>query len=339
MISKSLNIAISRAIKILLLVVAAGCTRTPKYTDPNSITEIKEISVNGDNQYLLIRGKDSNKPIVLFLHGGPGMPMMYMAKKLKPLEEEFVVVQWDQRNSGKSFKKNLDKHTITVSNYLQDSYEVIDYLRERFNQDKIYLAGHSWGSYLGILLINERPELFHAYVGIGQVVNEEKAAEKQYNYALEQAQFNNDHKGVSRLRENRGWTEKYLFKYGGELKNHRTFWPFIWAGLFSREYTLGDVGKVPKGSQSSSKLMQFDVIQGGLVENDITKFEIPVYFFTGVQDYTTPFKMIEEYFENITAPNKKMVWFSESAHFPFFEEPDVFCDEMIKVKTETLLKK
>ena len=275
-----------------------------------------------------------NNPVLLFLHGGPGMPMMYMAHKFQEqLEDNFVVVQWDQRSSGKSFKKDLDKETINVRQYLDDAKVVVELLKKRFNKDKIILAGHSWGSYLGTLLMSEDAHSFHAYVGIGQVVDDQLSQEIQKEFLENTARERDDLKALSEIQE-KGVAvyENYLFKYGGELKNHKSFMPFVWAGLGSPEYTWKDVFSVAKGSSTASAHMKYNVINGSLLKNAMFNFDIPVFYFTGKHDYTTPFSLVEQYYNQVNAPHKQMFWFENSSHFPFFEEPEAFAAAMLEVK-------
>ncbi len=285
-------------------------------------------------EHLLIRGKNLDNPILLFLHGGPGMPMMYMAHKFqKKLEEDFIVVQWDQRSSGKSFKEGQSAETINVRQYMDDAKFVVEHIKKRFNKEKVILAGHSWGSYLGTLLISEDPSSYLAYVGIGQVVDDKLALEIQREFLENSARAQQDEKSLAAIQE-KGTAvyEDYLFKYGGELKHHKSFMPFVWAGLKSPEYTWKEVFKVAKGSSFASAKMKYNVIEGSILENSLFSFELPVFYFTGKQDYTTPFALIEDYFEKVEAPHKEMVWFQESSHFPFFEEPMAFHNAMLDVK-------
>ena len=153
-------------------------TKTPKIKDSygnikqDSITSLEKITLGGIKQTILIRGHDTKSPILLFLHGGPGFPEMDIAYKFqRKLEEHFIVVNWDQRGAGKSFSKKIPRESMTIEQFISDAHELIRFLRERFDKEKIYLVGHSWGTTLGLLLTQRYPELFFAYVGIGQVVN------------------------------------------------------------------------------------------------------------------------------------------------------------------------
>lgn len=299
---------------------------------PESIASLEKVELGGVDQWINIRGRDRSNPVVLFLHGGPGMPMMYLAHKFqRPLEEHCVCVQWDQRGAGKSYSKNIPVESLTVEQILTDAFELTELLRERFEKEKIYLAGHSWGTYIGMLLVERHPELFEAFVSIGQVVDETKGREIADIFIKEQAQKRGNEEALDEMvRDPDGFREKWLFAFGGELYGETSYTPFIMAGLKSPEYGLFDIQKVAHGSNFSSKHMVYDVIEGTILQN-IQSVDIPVYFFTGRHDYTTPFELIELFYEQLKAPRKQLIWFDNSAHFPFYEEPKRFVQKMVDI--------
>ena len=194
---------IKKTIRILLFIIMAIVLllatwwfwpeRTPKIraVKYQSVAIINYIKIGGLEQCVLIRSEDINNPILLFLHGGPGMPMMYMAHEFqRPLEKDFTVVQWDRRGAGKTYSRNIPStESINVRQIINDTYELIDTLRNKFNKKDIILAGHSFGSYLGSIMVNERPELFSTYVSIGQVVDSEKSMDLQEAFIREQAKM------------------------------------------------------------------------------------------------------------------------------------------------------
>lgn len=311
---------------------------TPVITDQegelkqNSIASLEQVELGGINQWILVRGHDINNPVLLFLHGGPGMPAMYLAHAFqRPLEKDFVIVHWDRRGAGKTFNESISPDDLSVSKLLSDTKQLTDLLRDRFDKEKIYLTGHSFGSYLGLLFADRHPELLHAFIGIGQVVDEKAALNIQERFIREEAKKRGENKAIAEIEEyGSGAHETWLFKFGGQLKHSESFWPFIWTGLRAPEYGLFEIPNVPKGSGFSSRNMTYDVINGE-IRNHITKVEIPVYFFTGRRDYTTPHELIEQYYDILDAPKKEIVWFEESAHFPFFEEPEKFAQEMGRI--------
>lgn len=307
--------------------------RTPQINAVHGIASLQRIRIGGVDQYVLIRGNDTSLPVLLFLHGGPGMPAMYLAHEFqRPLEKEFVVVQWDRRGAGKSYRHDISK-TLTSEQLVADTIELTNLLRARFHQDKIYLVGHSWGTYLGMLAIARHPELYRAYVGIGQLARSGYAVtEIQDNYIRQSAKRVGDQEAVKELdQQGVDVREELLFRFGGEIHRAKSYYPLLMAGLTAPEYSLRDALNVPKGVALYSKHFVYNSISGDLMDA-IPQVEIPVYFFTGRYDYTDPFALTEDYYSKIKAPKKRLVWFQESAHFPFFEEPMTFAREMDNVR-------
>jgi proline iminopeptidase len=152
--------------------------KTPAFTDDkgmvlkNSIALCEKKEINGWPQYLLMRGKDASLPVLLFLHGGPGSSETGLLRSCNSeLENHFIMVYWDQRGAGRSYSPCIDKKTLTIDQLASDTHELILYLKKKFNKDRIFLAGHSWGSFLGALVAGKYPEDLYCYIGIGQLVN------------------------------------------------------------------------------------------------------------------------------------------------------------------------
>lgn len=314
---------------------------TPPIKDPlgqagsASVASLEKVTLGDVTQWILIRGRDRTRPLLLFLHGGPGMPMMYLAHHFqRPLEEAFLCVQWDQRGAGKSFHKGVRPDSLSVEQILADALELIHLLQDRYDQNKIFLAGHSWGSYLGMLLVSRRPELFHAYVGIGQVVDEAAALDYQDRFIRRRAKNTGNDEALRDLDfSGPAAHEKWLFRFGAELYGKTGYGAFIKAGILAPEYGILDILKVKKGSSFSSRHMLYNAKEGPHL-NDLKRVEVPVYFFTGRFDYVTPFELIEKFSLELDAPINRMVWFERSAHFPFFSEPQRFCQALIDVVSE-----
>ena len=267
------------------------------------------------------------------------MPAMYLAHAFqRELEKEFVVVQWDRRGAGKSYREDISS-TLTTEQLVADTVELTNVLRARFHQDKIYLVGHSWGTYLGMLVIARHPELYHAYVGIGQLARSSPIAGIQDEYIRQTARRMGDQDAIKELEEKGASVrETLLFKFGGEIHKAKSFTPLLLTGLAAPEYSLRDARNIPKGVSLYSRNFVYNSISGELMDA-VTQVKIPVYFFTGRYDYTDPFALTEQYFSKINAPEKHIVWFEESAHFPFYEEPAAFARQMRGVLTATSLRK
>jgi pimeloyl-ACP methyl ester carboxylesterase len=309
---------------ILILVFAYSVKSfTPPIFADNSIAELTAVDVNGDLQYLLIRGTDRNLPVLLFVHGGPGMPAMFLAHDFqRELEGHFVVVHWDQRASGKSFKADVSPDQLSTSRLLSDMDVVVDLLRDRLDTDRLWIAGHSHGSYLGVLYARRQEDKVCAFVGIGQVTNDSPTGPV---FSI-QRQFLEDRReelgldpGAAIDHSN---LEYLLFKSGSELYGETSFAPLLFSGLLASEYNLFDSLNIAKGSSFSSRHMRYDMPRD-LLTNE-WQFNIPVALIMGRHDMVTPTQLAREYFDRIDAPLKAWYEFEESAHFPHFEQPDRF---------------
>ncbi len=317
-----------------------------------SIARMEEIKLGGVKQWIVVRGKSVNKPILLLLSGGPGATEMgRFLKYNSKLEEEFLVVNWEQRGCGKSYDgENLTE--LTVNQYVSDINELTNYLKEKFNKEKIYLLGHSWGTIIGTKAVQKYPEQFYAYIGAAQMVNIEKTDKYMYNYVLTAAKNAGDNKLVEKLEEageppyyGEGLLKKYqpiLTKYAVYYKKENPFqeknreWFNPLSIFWIPEYNLVDKINVVKGM-----LNTFGIIYPQLQDLDFVeqanKLEVPVYYLIGKHDYTA--KYIEEYFEVLDAPSKDLIWFNNSAHGEIWTEADKFHDIMVnKVLPETYSK-
>ncbi|MBN1424099.1 alpha/beta hydrolase [Candidatus Fermentibacteria bacterium] len=317
---------------LLDLVVLRGST--PGIASTRSISSLEQQEIGGVKQWVLIRGHDRTRPVLLFLHGGPGMPAMFLAHAFqRELERDFIVVHWDRRGAGKSFDAWSRASDLSVSQTLGDTYELTQSLRARFDQQRIYILGHSWGSYLGLLAVQGHPEYYAAYIGMGQLAgtrDDVHALQREFLYHA--AKMTGDTALQARFAdESVVITDDDLFRSGGELYASRSFWPLLKTGLAAPEYTLRDVMSVKKGADLVSREMKYDVVAKPL-DGEIRKVDVPVFFFLGRSDFNTPSQLAAQYLDRLDAPLKELVWFEESAHFPFFEEPDRFHRELLRAE-------
>lgn len=301
---------------------------TPPIEGEHAVASLETVELGGVPQWILVRGRDRRSPVVLWLHGGPGMPSMYLAHAFQqPLEEDFVVVHWDRLGAGKSYGAAGDR-MVSVRSRLDDTFELTRLLRERFERDRIYLLGHSWGSYLGLLAAGERPEYYRAFVGTGVVAGTREEAGRYRRAWLEgEAAAAGDSSLLARLTAGEPIRESDVFRYGGGLRGAESFWPLLRTGLGAPEYTLFDALNVRAGVQLVHERMEYDVTPT-MLEGEVETLEVPVAFFLGRNDYTTPSVAAADYLERLEAPLKRLVWFERSAHFPFMSEPQRFADEL-----------
>lgn len=182
-------------VMLCILALLISPKATPSIVDSagqlydNSVTEIRDIVINGVAQRILLRGQDKSKPVLLVVHGGPGAPDQVMLRGTgATLEDIFTVVYWDQRGAGASYSGVAEQpESITLKQIVSDGLELTAYLRGRFTQPKIYLQGHSWGSLVGVHMVTKKPDFFHAYFGVGQLANMRRSEPLSYAFALEQA--------------------------------------------------------------------------------------------------------------------------------------------------------
>jgi pimeloyl-ACP methyl ester carboxylesterase len=140
---------------------------------PKPIDIDQIITIGGIKQYIRIKGKDDSKPILLILHGGPGGSLLSKTDQMTGnLQQHFVVVQWDQRETGETLKLNKSPQPLTLSLFYNDTHDIIDTLLKKFQKPKLYLAGYSWGSGLGFYIADKYPELLYAYIAISPVIDQ-----------------------------------------------------------------------------------------------------------------------------------------------------------------------
>lgn len=298
----------------------------------SSISEKTFVTIGGIQQGMFIKSKNKNNPVLLFLHGG--IPMYYLTKKYPTgLEDYFTIVWWEQRGSGLSYNPNIQIETMTSQQMIHDAVEVTNYLRHRFEQEKIYLMAHSGGTFFGIQTASQYPELFHAYIGVAQISNQLKSERLAYEYMLKQYKENNNRKMVKNLERitlNDGISNNYLqirdnamHQLGvGTTRDMKSVFTGIFIpSLTCKEYTLSEKINMWRGKSQSGVSTMWDEILTTDLMNKVTKLDIPVYFFSGINDYTTSYTLSKAYFETLKAPIKGFYTFKESAHSPIFEEP------------------
>jgi pimeloyl-ACP methyl ester carboxylesterase len=317
---------------------------------PNGINSLEPVRIGGIDQWIEVRGQNVNNPILLFIHGGPGVAFMSLAGAFQgPWEKNFTVVQWDQRGAGKTYTSNnveLMRRTMNVPQMEQDTLEVVNYLRNRFKREKIFVVGHSWGSLLGLWLAHEHPELVYAYVGTGQAVNMKRNEEVAYQDTLQQARARNNEQAIKELESiapyppangdfeisqtERKWADKLLGlppSSSGFLNVRRLLTDVVSAP----EYSLADDYSFIHGQTS---LFSVKILLPEAMKVDLTKlgpdFRVPIFFFEGKDDQYCRPSLIWEYTQTINAPEKEFIWFENSGHFPFFEEQQKFSNELVQ---------
>lgn len=316
----------------------------------NSIAELMELDLNGRKQWISLRGWDKNAPVLLFLAGGPGGSQMGAVRhELADLEKHFVVVNWDQPGSGKSYYAEKTKK-ITCQTYIEDGYALTQYLKDRFFQEKIYLVGESWGSALGIFLVDKYPESYHAFIGTGQMVDFAETEWMDYQKALEIARSKGHTKIIEKLiangmppyyGKNVTWKSAVYLNY---LNDYMTGNPEIhnpgyktFRDLASSEYGLMDKINFFRGIINTYNHVYQQLYDIDL-RRDYKELRVPVYFFLGRHDVNAPVALVEEYVKVLNAPHKEIIWFDHSGHSPWINERAKFTGEVVSCFLENKIQ-
>jgi pimeloyl-ACP methyl ester carboxylesterase len=350
----TLSLAGVIVVSIIAVLVSQFFATTPPILDasgiplPGSIATLEKVDLNGSQQWISIRGKDVKKPVLLFLAGGPGGSQLVTERRaLSKLEDDFVVVNWEQPGAGKSFDA-VDRSTLTPHRYINDGLALVSYLRERFDEEKVYLLGESWGSALGIWMVQRNPELFHAFIGTGQMVAFQENDQLCYDFVLKLMQERGNLEKVQQLKQQgpppyygKGvamkeaafLTETFSYMNANPAISDDGFNTF--QDLAGSEYGLYDKVNWFRGA-----LETIDVVYPQLWEVDfrtqVLELAVPVYFLIGRHDVNAPPVLAQQYFELLKAPHKELIWFERSGHNPWVTESARFVDVVVnKVLAET----
>lgn len=323
----------------------AYITAEYQVTSGEGIESLRSVTIGGVKQWLHIRGRNKDNPLLLFVHGGPGWTHIGWYDAIqRPWEDYFTVVQWDQRQAGKSYQplKSIGD-SLSHQQYLSDTAEVIAYLRKEFNQEKIFLMGTSYGTYLGMHIAKHYPQWLHAYIGVGQVVAMKENAREEHRLLTKYAEANGHEKLAERLKAMAPYPNpdnaardvfgESFFLMEEESRFGKAY-PLGLAGLIkstniakwiSPLYTLRDNLNRIKGEEPDAdhpfaqEFVEYDLpVELG------NQFDVPIFFFTGAHDFHVAYTLTEQWFQQISATHKEHIWFERSAHVPFQTEPGEF---------------
>lgn len=329
-------------------------TYTPPITDESgeiiegSIAVLEYLTINGIEQSICIRGYSTENPVLLFLHGGPGFALTgWREVFITPeLEQNFTVVLWDQRGAGRSYHENLTKDDMTSAQMVADTYYLINYLNKRFNQEKIYLFGHSWGSALGFLTLmahDDYPDIIAAYISAGDAVDWNRRHRLSYDWTLEQANTRDNSTAVNELKEIQPFDptngdhvsikNKWVHEFGGSVADLAKFEEIKAMGGKTPEYSPADIYRFMQGLSFSAEALEPEILSAGY--NLFLQFpecKIPLFFLMGKRDYSTPIVLVEKYEAFVTAPYTEKFYFPDNAHFAYVMQPKLFTQDMLSIR-------
>jgi pimeloyl-ACP methyl ester carboxylesterase len=300
-----------------------------------SVDETGFVHIGGIEQWTAIQGSDARNPVILYLHGGPGEAQSPFLKQFLPWERDFTVVNWDQRGAGKTFGRNgPSTPDMTLDRLINDAIEIADNVRRRFSQRKVILVGQSWGSFLGINVIKRRPDLFHAFVGTGQLVSVAGTLADRVRWTRQQATAAGDQATLKALDDAAALpTDRRVNAEALATKNWIISPPDVPYGKMVTDFIAqraknGDAADLVGGAQfSGSKLRSVtDTMDLRTLGLDMP---IPIFVIQGREDHIAGFESAKAYVEEIRAPSKAFIPI-EGGHFACFTNADQFVTALLE---------
>lgn len=335
---------------LLVLAVALGKLRNAhrfRIGSEIGIQKTEYITLGGIGQYIQVRGWDRANPVLLVLHGGPGGSMAdYSYGWQADLERSYTIVHWDQRGCGNTYFRDPGAEKPTLELLLSDLDELVDHLRAAFDREKIFLLGHSWGTFLGAVYAGRHPEKVSAYVSVSQMLDFKESEAASAHEAMDLARSAGRDRdaeemgdmlaallaarsfgkpGATALLKLRQRKEKYLPpQYPGGMGALRLFSPYMtWSDF---KWMLSFETMIASNSALYQMLLSEEAIS---IYDDRRQYEVPVVMVAGARDWTTPCCMAADYFRHIIAPYKELITMEDAGHLPFLDHPQEFTERLI----------
>lgn len=326
---------------LVFLLLFSGCVSLESSFFESSYLRRTFVEINGFPFFMDIRGNSPDLPILLVLHGGPGWPIDTLFQKLMPeLENHFLVVNWHQRGAGRSYIPEIREEEMQLSVFLSDTEKIIQYLLKEYNQEKLFLLGHSWGTVLGSLVTADNPQWIYAYIGVSQLTNtmlmvkESKKSAVRSAYDRGRISLSRDIASLTPEDLDKNWYKDailyrdYLTKIEGTIYGSRSYYYFVRHYLQDSSYSWQEKFDIIDGLGFSIYNLYPDMLKADLYR-DASIFSVPVFILQGAYDLLTLPELTKTFFDTLKAPKKRFFLFKESAHSPLFEEPDQFISIML----------
>lgn len=314
-------------------------TWTPKIKSENSISELRKVEINGADIEMMIRGNNKDNPAVIFVHGGPCCSEIpYVRKYQGTLEENFTIIHYDQRGSGKSYKFGEDYSDVAAATHADDLIAITEYILEYLHKEQVILIGHSYGTYISTMAAAQKPELYLAYVGIGQMSDTIESELDGLESCIQAAENAGNENDAAKLRAmtnsiSRGESitpRSYVRKYGFAARQINDNSDYLKGFFFGTEYNLMDAVRFYTASIKYQDKLISEALNKPITEI-VDTLDIPVYFVLGKYDGMTSPDAAENYLNSLTGDSvREMILFEHSAHYPQFEEPDIFNEWMCR---------
>jgi len=340
---------VALAVLIVLPVSAPPIVDADGEPVPGSIATLEKVQLGGHEQWISIRGQSEDKPVLLYLSGGPGQSDLPFSRVLfEDLTRDFIVVGWDQRGTGKSYPALDPVDTLTLERAIADTAELSEYLRDRFDEEKIYLLGESYGSFLGVLTVQRHPELYHAYVGSGQMVDPLETTKRLHRDVLVYAAETGD-KALAQRMEAFGeppyhntFANAFVMGYYDALATPYTpprayiekgqaagIGPW---GILAEEYGFMEKLGVLRGLMDLYDVMWPQMLDTDF-RQDVTQVEVPIYLLDAEHELAARRDLALAWFELLEAPRKRIYTFENAGHSVAFEQ----FQELHRILTETIV--
>lgn len=306
--------------------------------EPASVSTRLEVQIGGVEQSVILRGRSADAPVLLVLHGGPGSPIYPFFRALNQgLESDFLVAYWEQRGAGLSFDPDANPQDLTVEQLVADTAELAAHLVSEFDQEKVFLLGHSWGGALALLTARDHPQLFHKVYAVSPTLQQYEAERQSLAWLKEQAEGDSDFsEALSGLQfpardapgedwmiylgSQRGWLDELE---AGTARDPISLLQLLGMLVDTPEYTLGEKWRYLRGNRASMHRLWPQLITLNLAE-DAASLDVPIVLIHGAHDRVTPPSLTKAYFDLLSAPEKEFHIFANSAHSALLEEPKAF---------------
>lgn len=338
----------------LLLIFPPSAGGLPRCKSPNGIAERASVETDDGELAIMLLSDNVENPVLLICGGGPGIPQYLLESSYpSPLPEEFTVCYWDYRGTGASYRSGVAAEAMTTERYVKDAAAVTDYLSRRFSNDRIFIMGHSFGTYIALKTVQAYPEKYQCYLAMSQIVDQPESEYLAFDYMAEQYEKSGNAKMAARFRQydiraSREDYDEYFFSglrdkamhdlgVGTARNMHSVISGIFLPSLRCTAYTQAERINIWK-SKALSKAFPVtrDAIGNFNAFAEIPKVEIPIFFLVGKYDYTCCASLQQKYYETVEAPQKELYVFENSAHSPIYEEFDegkrVLCEIKSKLR-------
>lgn len=295
-----------------------------------------------------VMGNFDSDVIVITAHGGPGDSGMafHTAPGFQKLEEDYLMVYWDQRFSGMS-QGHTDISTMNPEQFYDDTDKLVQVIQYRYPGKKLFMLGHSWGGQVtsGYLGRDNNASNFKGWIDLNGSIYAEMEAQLMKDWILDRIdekladpdadqrfwQFIVDWYEANPVPGNYSALEPYWYvsALGGDVfdydvyveNNPIPYGELIFRSMFSLSYYVYGFGK-------TADIIEWDTIDCTPQLQNIT---IPALMLWGADDGIVPAVVADYVYDNLaTDPSmKKVVKIPECGHGPQSEKPQEFYAEIV----------